>query len=98
MFGCCPKTQAGVLADHLLLAVILNTVGGALRCITPSCTPLDWAVRWCLSLPQTQTEYSPCLKWGKVLELYMRYKIQNGVREALKKCVTFFTLGGEGQD
>ena len=26
MFGCCPKTRAGVLADHLLLAVILNTV------------------------------------------------------------------------
>ena len=47
---------------------------GALHCITPSCTPLDWAVKWCPSLQQTQTEYSPCLKWKMILNCYISYE------------------------
>ena len=94
MFGCCPKTQAGVLADHLLLAVILNTVVG--------CTALHYTKLYSFRLSCKMVSFTAAntnrifsvSKMGKSIRTL--YAIQNTKwsKGSLKKMCNIFYIGG----
>ena len=79
MFGCCPKTRAGVLADHLLLAVILNTVVG--------CTALHYTKLYSFRLSCKMVSFTAAntnrifsvSKMGKSIRTLYAIQYKNGV-------------------